>query len=70
MKDKLTILLIILFFISLFFIKQDLKISHKSGLYLKPFTLKVENNKDTIRYTLNGSNPTNKSKLLEGENFI
>ena len=71
MKNKHTILfLIVLFFLSIFFIKQERTISHKSGLYLKPFTLKLEKNKDTIRYTLNGSNPTKKSKLLKKELYI
>ena len=68
--NRTIIFLIVLFCASIFLIIKDSKISHESGLYLKPFKLKLENNKDTIRYTLDGSNPTNKSKLLEKEIYI
>ena len=46
--------------------QQIIKVSHKSGFYLKPFKLSLPtDNKHTIRYTLDGSNPTNKSEIFK-----
>ena len=40
--------------------------SHKSGLYLKPFNLVLTNDsKCKVYYTLDGSKPTNQSKIFQ-----
>ena len=45
--------------------------SHKSGFYSKPFKLVLTTeNKDTIRYTFDGSIPTNKSEIFQKELLI
>ena len=48
---------------------QEIIPNHKSGFYLMPFSL-VLTNKDTIRYTFDGSNPTNQSKIFNDQLLI
>ena len=51
--------------------KEIIYSSHKSGFYLTPFKLVLSTNKEqVIRYTLDGSNPTNKSSIFESEILI
>ena len=46
-------------------------LNNKSGFYLKPFKLSLTtNNKYTIHYTLDNSNPTNKSEIFQGQLLI
>ena len=52
---------------------QDTEIisSHKSGYYVEPFKLVLNaNNKNAIRYTLDGSSPTNQSEIFQNELLI
>ena len=45
--------------------------SAKSGFYSKPFKLVLTtDNKDTIRYTFDGSIPTNKSEIFQNQLLI
>ena len=45
--------------------------SHESGFYLKPFKLVLTtDNKHTIHYTLDGSNPTNQSDIFQNQLLI
>jgi len=44
---------------------------HESGFYLKPFKLVLTtDNKHTIHYTLDGSNPTNQSEIFQNQLLI
>ena len=59
--------------IILFNNKEVIVSSHKSGFYLKPFKLSLTtNNKYTIHYTVDGSNPSTISKIFEtkGEDYF
>lgn len=52
--------------IILFNNKEVIVSSHKSGFYLKPFKLSLTtNNKYTIHYTVDGSNPSNRSTIFK-----
>ena len=54
-----------------FFSPQIEYSSHKSGFYLKPFKLSLTtNNKYTIHYTLDGSNPSNRSTIFKNSLMI
>lgn len=55
--------------IILFNNNQEIISNHKSGFYSMPFSL-VLTNKDTIRYTFDGSNPTNQSKIFNDQLLI
>ena len=75
MNRKHLFLLVLLFLIISFFIfnkKADVINSNiDSGFYSKPFKLVLNtDNKDTIRYTFDGSSPTNKSEIFEGQLLI
>ena len=53
--------------------KQDAEVisSHKSGYYVEPFKLVLNaNNKNAIRYTLDGSSPTNQSEIFQNELLV
>jgi hypothetical protein len=57
--------------IILFNNKEVIVSSHKSGFYLKPFKLSLTtNNKYTIHYTVDGSNPSNRSTIFENPLMI
>ena len=57
--------------IILFNNKEVILSSHKSGFYLKPFKLSLTtNNKYTIHYTVDGSNPSTISKIFENPLMI
>lgn len=57
--------------IILFNNKEVIVSSHKSGFYLKPFKLSLTtNNKYTIHYTVDGSNPSTISKIFENPLMI
>ena len=66
--------LVLLSFIALLIIfknKNTDVTNHESGFYLKPFKLFLTNdNKHTIHYTLDGSNPTNQSDIFQNELLI
>ena len=51
--------------------KDIIESSHKSGLYLKPFILNLKTEKENnIKYTLDSSSPTGKSKTFQKELLI
>lgn len=51
--------------------KNTVVLKHESGFYLKPFKLVLTtDNKDTIHYTLDGSNPTNQSEIFQNQLLI
>lgn len=57
--------------IILFNNKEVIISSHKSGFYLKPFKLSLTtNNKYTIHYTVDGSNPSNRSTIFKNSLMI
>ena len=57
--------------IILFNNKEVIVSSHKSGFYLKPFKLSLTtNNKYTIHYTVDGSNPSNRSTIFKNSLMI
>ena len=51
--------------------KDIIESSHNSGLYLKPFILNLKTKKENnIKYTLDSSSPTSKSKTFQKELLI
>tara|TARA_B100000795_G_scaffold102425_1_gene75503 strand:- start:36 stop:1691 length:1656 start_codon:yes stop_codon:yes gene_type:complete len=74
LKSKHFYYLVVLAFITLLIInKKESTIisSHKSGFYVEPFKLILNTqNKNTIRYTLDGSIPTNQSEIFQNELLI
>ena len=74
MKRKHIIYLVLLAFITSFIIinqnKDVTKTDSVSGFYFKPFNLILNNSNDNIFYTLDGSNPTCKSKKYNNQLLI
>ena len=66
------VLLSFIAFLIIFNNKETIIVSsHESGFYLKPFKLVLTtHNKYTIHYTLDGSNPTNKSEIFQNHQLI
>ena len=74
MKRKHLIYLILLVIVTLLIIdnhEDTITFSHKSGFYLKPFNLVLTNDsKYKVFYTLDGSDPTNKSFIFQNKLMI
>jgi hypothetical protein len=74
LKRKHLIYLVLLVFITSFIIinqnKDGFKTNPVSGFYSKPFNLILNNSNNKIFYTLDGSNPTSKSKNFNNHLLI